>query len=127
MDIILTIHSINRWIIVAVALIAIVEFVIGWLGKKEYKPLDRALMGAFAGLMDLQALLGIVLIIDRDFTGKSVEHATTMILAVLLTHLLMRRRNKDAAIKFRTNLIAIIGSLILIIAGVIVLPQGWFG
>jgi hypothetical protein len=127
MDAVLTIHSINRWLIVAIALINLVKFTIGWLGKKEYKPLNRGLMGAFAGLMDLQALLGIVLIVDRGFEGKSVEHATTMIIAIILTHLLMRRRSANDAARFRTNVIAIVGSLSLIIAGVLVLPQGWFG
>ena len=117
MDLILDIHSINRWIIVAVGLIAVVKFLIGRLAQKEYKPLDRAIMGAYAGLMDLQAALGIVLLIDRGFVGRRVEHTVTMVVAIVFTHLLMRRSSDNDAAKFRTNLIAVIGSLAIIVIG----------
>ena len=58
MDAILIIHSINRWLIVVVALAAAVKFAIGWLGRRDYQPIDQTLMRGTTGLMDLQALLG---------------------------------------------------------------------
>ena len=49
MDVVLTIHSINRWAIVVVAAVAVIRFAIGWLGKQDYRPMDRGLMSALWG------------------------------------------------------------------------------
>ena len=36
-SIILTIHSLNRWLIVIVGVLAAGKFLIGWLGNREYQ------------------------------------------------------------------------------------------
>ena len=122
MDIITTIHSINRWLIIVVGLIAAVKFLIGWLGKSNYKPADRGLMTAYTILLDLQLLLGIILLIGGELARYRIEHAFTMIIAIVLAHLSRLWRDKDDPVKFRNNFLAIAAGLLLIVAGLNVLP-----
>jgi len=131
-DIILEIHSLVRWIIVLVALIAIVKFALSWLRRNEGGAMDRGLMSGFSGLMDLQALLGIIVLVGGGLTGAGfpfyrIEHAVTMIIAVAIAHLPMRWRNAPGPLRARNNLVAILVSLALVAVGVAGLPQGWFG
>jgi hypothetical protein len=125
MNFLLTFHSINRWIIVVVAAIALIKFLIGWLRSTEYQRPDRILMAVYTGLLDLQLLVGIVLLIDRNFARRPLEHAITMVIALALAHAARLWRNKPDRVKFRNNFLAILIGLLLIIAGVAVLPQGW--
>jgi hypothetical protein len=124
MDILLTIHSLLRWLFVILAVAVIVKFTLGWLQNKEFKPMDRGLLAGLTGTVDLQLLIGLILLIGYGtYTRHQLEHAFTMVLVLLLLHL-MPRRWKDApgAIRFRNNLAVVIVALIMIILGVIVLP-----
>jgi uncharacterized membrane protein YphA (DoxX/SURF4 family) len=124
-DIILAIHSINRWLIVLIGIIAAIKFLVGWLRYSTYRPIDRGLMIAYTGLLDLQLLLGIIILIGRELEQYRIEHAVTMIIAVVLAHLSRIWRDKPDSIKFRNNFIAIVLGLLLIFTGVSLLPKGW--
>ena len=125
MDFVLTLHSINRWIIVVVAVIALIKFLIGWLRRSPYQPVDRGLMAGYTGLLDLQLLLGIILLLAWGLERYRVEHAITMLVAIILAHLSRAWRDKEDEVKFRNNFLAILVGILLIIAGVSILPQGW--
>lgn len=124
-SIVITIHSLNRWLILITGIVAAIKFLIGWLGNRDYQPLDRALMSGYTGLLDLQLLLGILLLITRGVEGYQIEHAITMLTAIVLAHLSRIWRNREAKTKFRNNFIVIVVGLILITAGVAILPIGW--
>ena len=79
------------------------------------------------GLLDLQVLLGIILLIGLVTARFQLEHAFTMFIAVVLAHLSIRWRNGEDPVKFRNNLLVIIADMILIFLGVSLLPQGWLG
>lgn len=126
MDIIQTLHSINRWIVVVLGIAAAIKFVVGWLRNHSYQGVDRGLMGGYTGLLDLQLLMGIILLVGLGLdTRFRLEHAITMILAIILAHLAIRWRRADDTVRFRNNSAVIIAGLLLIFAGVSVLPQGW--
>ncbi|MCL4261974.1 MAG: hypothetical protein KJ069_02095 [Anaerolineae bacterium] len=129
MEILLTIHSIVRWLVVVVGVIAFIKFLLGWLRKASFQPMDRGLMSGFVGLIDLQLLLGLILFIwgwlDVGLVRYRAEHAFTMILVVVLAHLSRRWRNADDTTKFRSYALIILGIFILVFAGIAVLPQGW--
>lgn len=131
MEIILTIHSFVRWLVVGMGVIALAKFLLGWLRKMPFQPMDRGLMSGFVGLVDLQTLLGIILFIlgwlDAGLVRYRAEHAFTMILALVLAHLSRRWRNADDTTRFRNYALIILGVFILVFAGIAVLPQGWFG
>ena len=82
MDFLLVIHSWVRWLIVLVAVIAVVKFAIGIARRSDYDRMSTGLMAGFSGLMDLQALLGIAFLLAAGLTGAGfpayrIEHAVT--------------------------------------------------
>ena len=130
MNILLSIHSVVRWLIVAVGVIALVKFAIGWLGNGRFSGMDRGLTSGFSGLIDLQATLGLVFLlwsgIARDgFPMYRIEHAITMILAVAAAHLPARWKKSPDKIRFRNSLAVVAVTAVLIVAGVASLPGGW--
>ncbi|GAB4274345.1 MAG: hypothetical protein Kow0080_22630 [Candidatus Promineifilaceae bacterium] len=128
MNFVLTLHGEVRWLVALVAVVAVVKFAIGWLGKKEYTSLDRRLMSAVTILMDINLLLGLILLfgLGGGFPMNRVEHATTMFLAVVVAHSSAAwRKSDDAQKKFRNNLIAVVVALALVFTAVIRLRGGW--
>ena len=129
MDFVLMLHSIVRWIIVIVALAAIVRFVLIWAGKAQGSNMDRGLMSGFSGLLDLQVLLGLIYLVWNGLSGTGfplyrLEHAFTMIVAVVIAHMSIRWKNAEAPIRARNNLVAIVASSVLIFIGVAIVG-GW--
>src|SRR5258708_35445707 len=92
MTIVLTVHSLVRWVITLVALALIVRLSVGLLKKQPFDPVAAGLTSAFAGLMDTQMLLGVLFFLVSGFGGTGfptyrLEHAVTMLLAVIAAHL----------------------------------------
>ncbi len=130
MQFLLTIHSIIRWIIILVGLVAIVRFALVWARRMEASKADRGLMSGFSGLLDTQALIGIVYILwlasqNGGFQREWLEHAGTMIVAVVVGHVPMRWRNAEGTIRARNNLLDIVVVLVLVVIGVSFLRGGW--
>jgi hypothetical protein len=128
MSILLTIHSLLRWLIVIVAIIAVVKFAIGWLRGGAFKGMDRGLSSGFSGLIDLQVTLGLIYLIwnglaVEGFPMFRIEHAVTMIIAAVVAHLPVRWKNADDKTRFRNSLFIVIDVLIIIFIGVMRLPQ----
>lgn len=59
--IVLSVHNILRWLVVIAALVALVRAYRGWLGKGDYTRADDRAGMVFTGLLDLQALVGLIL------------------------------------------------------------------
>ena len=128
MTFILKLHGELRWLVALLAVIAVVKFGIGWVRRTEFKGVDRGLMAAFTGLLDLNLLFGLVLLfgMGTGLIGYRIEHATTMLPAVVTAHLsAIWRRSEDSARKFRNNLIVIIVASVLVLIGVFRLRGGW--
>ena len=127
MNILLMIHSILRWVILLVAVIAIVVFLVSWLRRSQLQGVDRGLMSGFSGLMDLQATLGIVLLVWSGLAGVGfpryrLEHSLIMILAAVVAHLSARSKNAEEPIRYRNYFLIILASLLLVLIGISVLP-----
>jgi len=127
-DFLLTLHGEIRWLVALVAAAAIVKYVLGLLLNQAYRPVDRGLMAAFTGLLDLNFLLGVILLfgLGGGLPMHRIEHAVTMLLAVIVAHSSAAwRKSEDATRKFRNNLIVIVVAMLLVIVGVIRLRGGW--
>ena len=119
MDILRTIHGEWRWFVAIVAVIVIVKFALGLIQKSEYKQLDRRLMSVLVILIDINLLMGLILLFSRGFDRVAVEHATTMLIALVLAHSNAAwRKSEDSAKKFRNNLIVVVVVLALVFVGV---------
>ena len=121
------IHGDIRWLILLVGVIALVKFIIGFVQKKEYTQLDRRLMLAYTIVIDINVLLGLInLFLIGVFARQQLEHAFTMILALVAVHVSARwRRSSDSAKIFRNNIIVILISIALIFVGVLALRGSW--
>ncbi|HID52921.1 MAG TPA: hypothetical protein EYP41_12920 [Anaerolineae bacterium] len=127
METLATIHGEFRWLVLLVALVAIVKFAIGLIKKQDYTPTDAKIMLAYTVFLDIQLLMGLTLLIfGNNFNRPHLEHATTMIIAVVVAHLnAIWRKSGDSGKIFRNNIIVILLSLALILLGVIRLRGGW--
>ena len=128
MQILLAIHSLVRWVIIVVAVIAIIKYALGWLQKQQFGGMDRGLAAGFSGLMDLQALLGITyLVLDglggTGFPAYRIEHGITMIIAVAVAHQPARWKNLADELRYRNTLAAVVVSLVVVLIGITILLQ----
>jgi hypothetical protein len=131
----LTLHSILRWIVLILAVVAFVRALVGWLGKQEWTALDNRLGMLLSASMDLQVLLGLILYIFLSPITTSafrnlgavmgnaaqrfwtLEHIFLMIVALILIHVGRATsraaeraggKHKRAAIFFGLALLAIL-------------------
>jgi hypothetical protein len=130
MSVLLIIHSYLRWLILIVALIAVIKFAVGWRRGSAFKSMDRGLASGFSGLMDLQAALGLIFLIWSGLAGAGfpmlrIEHAVTMTVAAVVAHLHVMWKNADDQKRFRNSLFIILDTLIIVFIGVARLPGGW--
>ena len=96
----LSLHNIIRWIVLVLGIVLVVRSFLGWFKKWEYQERDKKLTPFYAGVFDLQILLGIILFFTKGWGGVLmnapgevmktaalrffvVEHWTMMILAAL--------------------------------------------
>jgi hypothetical protein len=127
MAFVLTLHSIVRWLVVIVAVIAMVRYALVMASKAQSSGMDRGLISGYTGLLDLNVLLGLILIIGLgEWETVQIEHAVTNIIAVVVAHVFAQRAKKieDAKLKARTNLLGVVISLVIIVVGV-ALVGGW--
>src|ERR1700761_2146102 len=94
---VLQLHSIFRYVVVVLVLLAIIQALLGWLGKRPYQPLNKKI-NLFAMISaHTQLLIGIVLYFlspNVQFNGDTmkneitryytVEHWVMMIIAIAL-------------------------------------------
>ncbi|MEW5985651.1 MAG: hypothetical protein AB1791_03360 [Chloroflexota bacterium] len=128
-EIVLMVHSIVRWLIVGVGVLAVLDLAVGWLFRRPFGQRDRGLVAAFTGLMDLQVLLGIIFLVwsglaEDGFPFYRIAHGLIMLVAAGAAHLNVRWKTSPDRLRFRTALTAIVIALLLVTAGVAVLPDG---
>lgn len=127
MNTLFEIHSGVRWLIVLVAVIAVIWLVVRWLQRKPYDRSSSMMMMVFTRLLEIQMLLGVVYLIwnglDADFWPRyRFEHLAVMLVAVFIAHLPERWKNASDLIRYRNNVMIIVVTLAVIIAGVVLLP-----
>ena len=126
MAFVLTLHSIVRWLVVIVAVIAVVRYALVMAGRAQPSGMDRGLMSGYTGLLDVNVLLGLILIIGLGFTLPAIEHAVTNVVGVAVAHIFARRARKptDEKAAARQRLIGVVVSILIIVVGVAIVG-GW--
>jgi hypothetical protein len=84
-------------------------------------------MSAFTVLLDINLLLGLILLISLGTSvAARIEHAVTMVIALVIAHSAsLWRRSNISATKFRNNLLVVLVALIIVFIGVVRLREGW--
>ncbi len=128
MGIVLMLHSLWRWVVLVVALIALVKFALGWLQRQNPQALDRRVLLAFTTAIDIQVLLGVVAVVlmalNMPLPRTALEHTVVMIIAAVVAHAsAMWRKRADTAF-LRNNFFIVLATLILIVVGITTV-NGW--
>lgn len=118
---VLAVHNIMRWIVVVLAIIALVRAYWGWFGKREWSLTDRKVGMFYSISLDVQLLLGLILYFglspitrtaiqnlgaamsNADLRFFALEHFFFMLIAVILVHVgtITSRKAVESATKHR--------------------------
>lgn len=115
-------HGIFRWLLLVIALGAIVIAFSGWSGRKAASPNLFRLGLFFVLAMDLELIAGFLLYFGASPNLRSafVAHGVIMFLAVLCAHIggALTRKAPTDVMKYRGPAIAWTISLLLLLAGI---------
>ena len=134
----LALHNIMRWIIILLAIYALVRVYMGVFGKREFTETDRKALSFYAIGMDIQLLLGLILYfflspITTAALGNfgaamsndamrffAVEHILMMVVAVVLAHVatMMAKRGATSSSKFNRAAIWLTLSVLAVLAAI---------
>ena len=117
MEMLFAAHSGIRYLVLFTGLIALAWF--AW-GKASGRPFTRpapTLLAAFIGFLDIQALLGLVLLIGGHRPPEIWGHVVLMIAAVAFAHGMNKRRKRAPG--YGAPLLAVAGALVLIVVGIL--------
>ncbi|MEW5871769.1 MAG: hypothetical protein AB1894_21050 [Chloroflexota bacterium] len=135
--ILLALHNLVRWVVLILAILAVVRAYLGWFGKRAWTGRDRQ-VGMFTGMaIDIQFLLGLLLHIffspltrsafqnfgaamgNPDLRFFALEHVFYMVLAVVFAHLgsILPRKVEGAAAKHQRAAIWFSLMLVVVLLG----------
>lgn len=136
-----TLHSYNRYLLLAALLFVLFRSISGWLGKKPYVKADNAAGAALLGFTHLQLLLGLLLYVisprtqaafdDMGAAMKSatlryfaVEHIAAMLIAAVLIQVgrTLSKKATDDVSKHRKAAVYTIIATVIILGSLI--PKG---
>lgn len=128
MNVLFKAHSGLRYLVLVVGLLAVVYFVSGLVSKRPVDKKVRILGSSFAGLLDTQILLGLVLLGSGwPFQPMLWGHLSLMLLAAVLAHVLLVVNRRRPQPGFLLPLIGVGGALLLISLGILAIGRGVFG
>lgn len=120
-------HSGLRYLVLLAALLAVAWFLFGHLTKR---PVDRSLriVGAsFVGFLDLQILLGVLVLVTRGFYPQLIGHIVMMALAATVAHVGMVVNRKRAQPTWWLPLVSVLVALLLVVGGIMAIGRPLFG
>ena len=125
MSVLVGLHSLWRWVVLLVMLVALVRGLFGWLRGGAWTDLDRQLTLATVGAIDIQALLGIIIWIGEGRWGgddvfRSFIHPLVMIVALTVAHVgsARLRRESEPAAKHRWLALSLVVVFVLVTAAI---------
>src|SRR5204863_5782968 len=114
-------HGIFRWLVLFLALVAIVIAFSGWSGRKPAGANLFRFGLIYVLAMDLELSTGVLLYLGASPNLRSafIAHGVLMFLAVLFAHIgaALTRKAPGDVMKYRGSAIAWVVSLLLIFAG----------
>lgn len=124
MNILFQAHSGLRYLVLLVGLVALAYFVSGLATKRPVGKPVRILGSAFAGLLDLQIVLGLIMVAMGRYYPRLIGHIVMMLVAAVLTHVLLVVNRKRPTPGYVLPLIAVALALALIAGGLMAIGRG---
>ena len=124
MQTLIGLHSLWRWVVLLVVLVALVRGLIGWLRGGAWTGNDRILALVAVSTLDIQLILGLLVYGGNESwnAGNFVAymHPLVMLAAIVVAHVTSSRIRKttEARGKFRTLALGLIVAVFLITAAI---------
>ena len=125
-DTLLYIHSVVRWLILSLAVFGAARSFVSMLSvSARFSRLDLGVSRAYAILLDLQLLVGLLLVLAVLTLQQPVPwiHPIIMIPAVIIAHLSRRFAAQPDRKRHQAQLAIYLGSLVLVALGLAVIGQ----
>ncbi len=122
-------HSMGRWVLLALALIAMVRCGWVWARNGSHEVLDRVALAGFAGAMTVQGGLGLAVLFGFGMLGAgfpltSIVHGITTCIAIIISFLFLRWNDAPSVVQARNGLFSVGGALACAVIGMLLLPAG---
>jgi vacuolar-type H+-ATPase subunit I/STV1 len=124
MNILFQAHSGLRYLVLLVGLVALAYFVSGLVTKRPVGKPVRILGSSFVGLLDLQILLGIIMVAMGRYYPRLIGHIVMMLVAATVAHVLLVVNRKRPNPGYVLPLIAVAVALALIAGGLMAIGRG---
>ena len=113
-------HSGLRFLVLLAAVVALLVQALGVFGRQPYGRPSRISMAVFGRLLDLQILLGIVMVVLGCFYGALMGHLLMMVLAIGALHgcKAYARKQADGRRAHTVALVGVVLALALIAGGI---------
>lgn len=117
-------HSGLRYLVLLAAVLLVGYAGYGLATKRPFDKAGRILGAAFVGLLDLQVLLGLVLVATGVFYPALVGHIACMLGAVAASHVTLAKNRRAAKPGWVLPLAGVAGALVLIVLGILAIGRG---
>lgn len=124
MNVLIGLHSLWRWVLLIVVLIAMVRGFIGWLRGGDWTSTDRTLALIAITAIDIQVVLGLIVYVAGQRWGAGAfiayVHPLIMLIALAIAHIANSRAKKATtpAAKHRALAIGLFVTLFLVTAAI---------
>ncbi|HXF23219.1 MAG TPA: hypothetical protein VN602_01795 [Gemmatimonadaceae bacterium] len=128
MTILFLAHSWLRYLVLLVALAALIALTYSVATARSVRP-ARILANSFAGLLDVQIVLGIGLVMGGIFPDAVTGHLMLMVLAAIVTHgaFIVGQQSSSDRRELGVRLGGIVLALALIVVGIMAIGQTILG
>jgi hypothetical protein len=125
-DFLVDVHGLVRWFILSLAVVGAARSLVSMLTvSAKFTRLDVGLSNAYSGILDLQGLIGILMMAAALVTHSAVRwlHPIIMILAIMVGHLNRRFRARPDRTRHQYQAAIYAGSLVLVAIGLALINQ----
>lgn len=124
-DILFHAHSGIRYLVLLTGAVALAYTVAALVRSRPWDRTGRILYGAFVGVLDLQVLLGVILVLVWPFYPALIGHIVMMLLAVSAAHAVgvVQRRRSPERQSHGLALVGVAGALLLVVAGIMAIQR----
>jgi hypothetical protein len=122
-------HSGVRYLVLLAGVLALGYAIFGAAARRPYEPMMLGLSRIFAGTLHLQVLLGVALILTRQFYPALIGHIVMMVFAAVVATIVpaVMRRRDPAARSWLPHVIGTLVALALVWFGVIAIGRSPLG
>lgn len=122
-------HSGLRYLVLLAGIVALLYFAYAGFANKGSAKTGKSIGAAFCGLLDLQIVLGLLLVATGLFYGALMGHLFMMIIAAVVAHasMVFGRKQADEPKGNKIRFVGVLVTLLLIVGGIMSIGRDVFG